>query len=102
MKCLRGSMFAEGMGCVRWWARWLLRGTGTASGHPGVSYPISPRMHRLPQPAVCSKMGQPELCRQMGDGAYSIAVGGTCKRGYVVLCGLDVRRWTPWGIPGVA
>ncbi len=27
-------------------------------------------------------------------GAYSIAVGGTCRRGRVALCGLDVRRWT--------
>ncbi len=33
---LRGSMCAEGMGCGRRWARWVLRGTGTASGHPGV------------------------------------------------------------------
>ncbi len=30
---LRGSMCAEGMGCER---RWVLRGMGTASGHPGV------------------------------------------------------------------
>ncbi len=29
---LRGWMSAEGMGC----GRWVLRGTGTASGHPGV------------------------------------------------------------------
>ncbi len=34
---LRGSMCAEGMGCERRWVRWVLRGTGTASGHPGVS-----------------------------------------------------------------
>ncbi len=33
---LRGSMCAEGMGCGRRWVRWVLRGTGTASGHPGV------------------------------------------------------------------
>ncbi len=32
------------------------------------------------------------------DGAYTIAVGGTCRRGRLPLCGLDVRRWTPWGI----
>ncbi len=38
--------------------------------------------------------------RRIGDGAYSITVGGTCRRGHVALCGLDVRRWTPWGIPG--
>ncbi len=37
---LRGSMCAEGMGCGRRWVRWVLRGTGTASGHPGcVDYP---------------------------------------------------------------
>ncbi len=33
---LRGSMCAEGMGCGRRWVRWVLRGTGTASGHSGV------------------------------------------------------------------
>ncbi len=33
---LRGSMSAEGMGCGRRWVRWVLRGTETASGHPGV------------------------------------------------------------------
>ncbi len=33
---LRGSMCAEGMGCGRRWVRWVIRGTGTASGHPGV------------------------------------------------------------------
>ncbi len=27
-------------------------------------------------------------------------VGGTCRRGRVALCGLDVRRWTPWEILG--
>ncbi len=31
-----GWMCAEGMGCGRRWVRWVLRGTGTASGHPGV------------------------------------------------------------------
>ncbi len=30
---LRVSICAEGIGCGR---RWVLRGTGTASGHPGV------------------------------------------------------------------
>ncbi len=33
---LRGWMCAEGMGCGRRWVRWVLPGTGTASGHPGV------------------------------------------------------------------
>ncbi len=33
---LHGSMCAEGMGCGRRWAKWVLRRTGTASGHPGV------------------------------------------------------------------
>ncbi len=33
---LRGSMCADGMGCGRTWVRWVLRGTGTASGRPGV------------------------------------------------------------------
>ncbi len=32
---LRGSICAEGMGCGRRWVKWVLRGTGTASGHPG-------------------------------------------------------------------
>ncbi len=32
-----GSMCAEEMGYARRWVRWVLRGTGTASGHPGVS-----------------------------------------------------------------
>ncbi len=31
-----GWMCAEGMGCGRRWVRRVLRGTGTASGHPGV------------------------------------------------------------------
>ncbi len=35
---------------------------------------------------------------RIGDGAYSIVVDGTCRRGRVALRGLDVRRWTPWGI----
>ncbi len=34
---LRGSMFAEGMGCERMWVKWVLQGIGTASGHPEVS-----------------------------------------------------------------
>ncbi len=34
---LRGSRCAEGMGCERRWVRCVLRGTGTARGHPGVS-----------------------------------------------------------------
>ncbi len=29
---LRGSMCAEGMRCERRWVRWVLRGTGAASG----------------------------------------------------------------------
>ncbi len=33
---LRGSMCAEEMGCGRRWVRWVLRGTGTASGHPRI------------------------------------------------------------------
>ncbi len=33
---LRGSMCAEGMGCGRRWVRWVLRETGTSSGHPGL------------------------------------------------------------------
>ncbi len=33
---LRGSMCAEAMDCGRWQVRWALRGTVTASGHPGV------------------------------------------------------------------
>ncbi len=56
---LRGSMCAEGMGCKKRWVRWVLRGIETVSEHPGVSWKISPR--RLSQPAVCSKMRQPEL-----------------------------------------
>ncbi len=35
-KFLRGSMCVEGMGCGMRWVRWVLRGTGTAGGHPGV------------------------------------------------------------------
>ncbi len=62
-----------------------LRGTETASGHPGVSWKISPRIRWLSQSAVCSRMGQPEWWRRIGDSAYSIAVGGT---------------WMPWGTPG--
>ncbi len=34
---LRGSMCAEEVGCERRWVRWVFWGTGTASGHPGVS-----------------------------------------------------------------
>ncbi len=34
---LRGSRCAEGMGFGRRWVRWVLRGTETASGHPGVT-----------------------------------------------------------------
>ncbi len=40
---LRGSMCAEAMGCERRWVRLVLRGTGTASGHPRVSRKISSR-----------------------------------------------------------
>ncbi len=31
------SMCAVGMGYEKRWVRWVLRGTGTASGNPGVS-----------------------------------------------------------------
>ncbi len=34
---LRRSMCAEGMSCERRWVRRVLRGTGTASGHPAMS-----------------------------------------------------------------
>ncbi len=34
---LRGSTCTKGMGCERRWVRWVLRGTGTVSGYPGVS-----------------------------------------------------------------
>ncbi len=34
---LRGSMCAERMDCESRVVRWVLRGTGMASGHPGVS-----------------------------------------------------------------
>ncbi len=34
---LRGSIWADGMGCVRRWVRMALRGKGAVSGHPGVS-----------------------------------------------------------------
>ncbi len=44
------------------------------------------------QPAVCSKLGQPEWLRRIGSDAYNISVGGTCRRSRVALCGLDVRR----------
>ncbi len=37
VRFFRGSMCVEGMGCKRRWVRWVLRGTGTAPGHPGVS-----------------------------------------------------------------
>ncbi len=71
---------------------WVVgRGTGTASGHSGVSWKISSRMRWLSQPAVCSKMEQLEWRRRIGDGAYNIADGGTCRRGRVALCSLGVR-----------
>ncbi len=41
---LRGSVCAEEMRCEMRWVRLVLRGTGTASGHPGVPGRISPRM----------------------------------------------------------
>ncbi len=34
VRFLRGSLYAEGMGCERRWVRWVLQGKGTASGHP--------------------------------------------------------------------
>ncbi len=34
VRFLRGSMCTEGMGCKRRLVRCVLRGTGTASGHP--------------------------------------------------------------------
>ncbi len=37
VRFLSGSTCAEGISCERRWVRWVLRGTGTASGHPGVS-----------------------------------------------------------------
>ncbi len=37
VSALRGLMCAGGMGCGRRWVRWVLRGAGTVSGHPGVS-----------------------------------------------------------------
>ncbi len=93
----RGSMCAERNICVRNWVRWVLQGTGTASGHPGVPWKISPRMCWVSQMAAGSKLGQPELWRHNGVGAYSIAVGGTWRRGRVALGGLDGRSWKPWG-----
>ncbi len=40
------------------------------------------------------------ILRRISDGGYNISVGGTCRRGRVALCGLDMQRWTPWGILG--
>ncbi len=34
---LRGSMYAEGMGCGERWVIWVLREDGTAGGRRGVS-----------------------------------------------------------------
>ncbi len=31
-----GVNFLRGSMCARCWVRWILRGTGTAGGHPGV------------------------------------------------------------------
>ncbi len=50
--------------------------------------------------AGSSEMGQPAWWNGIVNGAHNISVGGTCRRGRVALCGMDVRRWTPWGIPG--
>ncbi len=35
---LRRPMGAKGMGCERRWVRWVLRGTGAASGHPRIVF----------------------------------------------------------------
>ncbi len=40
---LRRSMCAEGMCCAWRWVRWVLRGTGTASGHPSIATVIAQR-----------------------------------------------------------
>ncbi len=37
LRFLHWSMCAEGMSSERRWVRWVLLGTETASGHPGVS-----------------------------------------------------------------
>ncbi len=44
---LRGSMLAEGMSCWKRWVRWALRGTGTASGHPGKRFAHVNRIKRM-------------------------------------------------------
>ncbi len=62
---LRGSTCAEGMGCGRRWVRWVLRGTGIASGHPGVPWKISPTMRWLSQPAVCSNLNNLTPCSRI-------------------------------------
>ncbi len=38
---LRRSMCAERMGCAWRWVRWVLRGSGTASGHPSIGTVIA-------------------------------------------------------------
>ncbi len=95
---LIGSMCTEGIGCRRR-VLWVLQGTGTASWRPGVSWRISPTMRWPPQPANHSRLGQSGRWKRIGDGGFSISVGGTYMRGSVALCGLDEWRWTPWGIP---
>ncbi len=86
-------MCAEGMGCGRKWATWVLQGTGTASWRAEVTWMISQTMHWLSQPTVFSKMGQSECRQRIGDGGYNISIGRIYRRGRVPLCGLDGEDW---------
>ncbi len=73
---------------------WVVRGGGLGGyfGEQAMPVDIQEYLERFPRGCVdylswqfISKWDSPNC-----EGVYSIAVGGTCRRGRVAICGLDV------------
>ncbi len=75
------------------------RKNGNGSSSPGPVRRAEPvgcvleRLHLFPREEGCrGRHGEAAIVTP------STAVGGTCWRGRVALCGLGARKWKPWGI----
>ncbi len=90
--------------CGGWRTTWLTWGSVITSWHPVASLKFSSKVHLSP-PIIHSK----KICVRVGDGGYSIAMGGTEMCCHVALDGSDIgsfrnagRLWARLNFHGFA